>query len=199
MSLIKSRMPYVAAILVLYFMLSCDSEKPVLDADSTATINAVAHQLPVVCESKEETNPQSTEDPILIDMCLWDGYFSRTTSYPDRYGRYSYSEYQLGIIDNGEMRIVNNDEFFNQNVTILESLINTEMRNQFDLNSKDPENSECLQNQTMKNYTINNVGIRFIETNEIEFSISLGLGMHCLPIDQISATFPLSEIKKFIK
>jgi hypothetical protein len=179
-------------------MLSCDSEKPVLDADPTATMNAVANQLPVVCESKEEANPQSSEDPILIDMCLWDRYFSRTTSYPDRYGRYSYSEYQLGIIENGEMRAVNNDEFFSQNLTILETLVNSEMRNQFDLNSKDPENSECLQNQTLQNYTINNVGIRFIEPYEIEFSISLGLGMHCLPVDQISVTFHLSDIQNFM-
>jgi len=96
------------------------------------------------------------------------------------------------------MRTVNNDEFFNQNVTILKSLINTEMRNQFDLNSKDPKNSECLQNQTMQNYTINNVGIRFIETDEIEFSISLGLGMHCLPVDQISAIFQLADIQDFM-
>jgi len=150
------------------------------------------------CKTDEKTNPESKDDPIIIKTCVWHSYKFVITGAPDYKGRYSY-EYELFLIENGKQKKIQNSELFNDKITELENLINSNLKIDFDDNAKDPETSDCFVGTSFTKFQLNDMGISFNDKNEMEFNVSFGLGGACMNVDGTAVSFKMSDLKEYFK
>lgn len=191
---IKYNLQLITIILLTFISCNLDNRNDKNNKHS----NKIVNDNIVSCKSEEKINPESSEDPILINTCSWGKYKSITTGLPDYKGRYSF-EYQLYILDNGQAKPIKNDDIFNNKVKQLEQKINAQLKKEFDMNSKDPELSECFEATKFNNYSINEMGITFKDNNQIEFNVNYELGGACFSVNNGSVTFKLTELKDYFK
>jgi hypothetical protein len=150
------------------------------------------------CVIKEQKNPESKEDPIITKTFTWRKYKFVSIGQPDYKGRYSY-DYRLFLFEKGKLMKISNSYLFNSKVSQLEALINKRIKSEFDANAKDSLVSDCLRGVEYSKVGINQMGITFNEKSQIEFIVSLGLGMACLNVDEYSVSFDLKDINEYLK
>lgn len=154
----------------------------------------------VFCKTVESANPENKDprnpDPILTKTCTWGNYQTVSTGTPDYKGRYSY-EYQLFSIKERQTKPVKNTFLFNKKIEQLEKLINQRLKKEYNEDSKDVP--ECFDGREYAYTPINNMGISFNDSNQVEFNVSYGLGSACFNVDVATVTLKFSEIDEYLR
>ena len=162
------------------------------------SIAQTVDQNKVRCSTKE-IKIEGSEDPEIIETCIWRSYKSIEESYPNpQNGNYSYSENKIFKLINGKYVQIKKAQLFNQNKSALLSVLNKKVKKYYEEISKDPESSDCLVLiSSAPVLSFEDFNISFNDKG-ISFSFSLGLSSACLSVDGDIISFTFKEIDTYL-
>lgn len=150
----------------------------------------------VRCTEKEE--PSDNEpDPILIKICTHKNFQSVRTGSADYKGRYSY-EYDLYRINKDVKQKIKNSDLFKSDADIVEKRINRDLQQEHQKNLNNPHLKDCTKLIDLRNYSLDEMGMAFTDTNEIEFHIDHGIGGACFNVAHSVLKYKLSDFADYL-
>lgn len=158
----------------------------------------------VFCEQSNHPNPNNDNasdeklDDIVIKVCSFRNYQSLSTANPSYNGKYYY-DYKLFKKLNDSIIEIENSDMFNSEIEVIVNIINEETKANYEYLKKDSSLNECVEQIHLKNYTLDDMGITFSESEEITFYIDYGLTNACDNINGSVHTMKIEDIQSFFK
>ena len=173
-------------LLLLFNTRNCISEKDIEQEEYR-----------VQCTEKQE--PSDNElDPILIKICTYKSFQSVRTGNADYKGRYSY-EYDLYRMDNDVKQKIKNSDFFKSGADIVEKRINRDLQQEYQNNLNNPHLKDCMEWIDFRHYELDEIGMAFTDSNEIEFYIDYGIGGACFKVAHSILHYKLSDFAQYLE
>ena len=160
-------------------------------------VKAQKAEFRIACNEMKKLDSEDS-DLEIIKTCAFNNYLFKSIGVPDYKGRYSYS-YEIAQIKNKDTLKIFNSDFFNDKANELEMIINDKLKAKYESDSEIPEINECMLWIDFRYYNLNEFGISFSETNQMEFNINYEIGSACFNVSSSSVVMELSEIEKYLK
>lgn len=152
----------------------------------------------ITCTETEAVTEDS-EYPTITKTCFYKNIKFVEVAYPDHVGRYAHREYSTFICGDSQWVEARNSVMFNRRLAKLEKIINERIQADFLEFSTDSLTRDCFERMdSIPFYSINDLGISFHE-EEIWFSVDWGMSWACLPVSSSIVSFPLREIRKYLR
>lgn len=145
-----------------------------------------------ICKEEEGVDEYSG-DPVLTKTCLYKNFKTITVGSADYKGRYSYEYAAYVKRDNNNYIQIKNGSLFNQNKNELLSLINAQIKKDYNELSNDP----CFEGESFYPFGFDQLGIDFSD-NMINFHVTFGLPDACMSVDGTIVSLNLNEIQKYL-
>lgn len=151
----------------------------------------------VQCTEKEE--PSDNElNPILIKICRYKDFQTVRTGSADYKGRYSY-EYDLYRINNDVKQKIKNSDLFKSGADKVEKKINQDLRQEYQKNLNNPNLKDCMEWIDFRHYELDEIGMAFTDSNEIEFYIDYEIGGACFNVAHSVLQYKLSDFAQYLE
>ncbi|WP_290696926.1 hypothetical protein [Lacinutrix sp.] len=154
--------------------------------------------LKITCQEKEIQEEDSVLDPTIIRTCNYKNFTSVSEGNASYVGKY-YWDYKLFETRNDSVIEIKNSEMFNSNSEELEQKLNVLIKEQYNSDLRIPELKNCMSQIKFRHYSLDEMGIMFKESKEVEFHLYYKLPSACDNVGSSIKRMKLSEIKKYLK
>ena len=174
---------FVVLLLIIYGF-SCQKDKSKVD-------------LSLECITKSDPMP-TDEDVPLIEWCTFRNHLFTKVGTPDYKGRLSY-EYSILSLKDADTIAIKNSDFFNEKQFELEKRINVKLKEDFGKHMEIADIQDCMKLVDFRYYQIDEFGVSFYNSEEIQFHIDYNIGSACMNVGGATVSFKLQEIAEYLR